>query len=104
MFTRLWRLERGAYTVRWRELSADGHIGSGVFTFGVGVPAPPPTEAVGASGQTWKDDAARWAAFVALAALLGPLVVWLVLLRSRRSRARALARRSTRRRRWPRSR
>lgn len=82
MFARVRTLERGAYTVRWRELSADGHIGSGVFTFGVGVPAPPPTEAVGASGQTWRDDAARWAAFVALAALFGPLVVWLVLLRS----------------------
>ena len=82
MYSRLEGLERGAYTVRWRELSADGHIGSGVFTFGVGVPAPPPTEAVGASGQTWKDDVARWAAFVALATLLGPLVVWLALLRS----------------------
>jgi len=82
MVTRLQQLDRGAYTVRWRELSADGHIGSGVYTFGVGVPAPPPTEAVGASGMTWKDDVARWAAFVALAALLGPLVLWLVLLRS----------------------
>jgi copper transport protein len=82
MVTRLARSGRGAYTVRWRELSADGHIGSGVFTFGVGVAAPPPTEAVGASGVTWKDAVARWAAFVALAALLGPVVVWLVLLRS----------------------
>jgi copper transport protein len=81
MVTSLEDLPRGAYTVRWRELSADGHIGSGVFTFGVGVAAPPPTEAVGASGVTWKDDVARWAAFVALAALLGPLVIWLVLLR-----------------------
>lgn len=74
-------VERGAYTVRWRELSSDGHIGSGVFTFGVGVPAPPPTEAVGASGLTWRDDIARWAAFVALALLLGPLVLRLVVLR-----------------------
>jgi copper transport protein len=74
-------LDRGAYTVRWRELSSDGHIGSGVFTFGVGVPAPPPTEAVGASGLTWRDDVARWAAFVALAMLLGPLVLRLVVLR-----------------------
>jgi copper transport protein len=75
------RLQRGAYTVRWRELSADGHIGSGVFTFGVGVAAPPPTHAVGASGQTWRDDLARWAAFAALALLLGPLVLRLVVLR-----------------------
>jgi copper transport protein len=74
------RLSRGAYTVRWRALSADGHIGSGVFTFGVGVAAPSPTEAVGASGLTWKDDAARWAYFTALAVLLGALVTRLVLL------------------------
>jgi copper transport protein len=71
---------RGAYTVRWRELSADGHIGAGVFTFGVGVAAPPPTEAVGASGVTWRDDLARWGAFAALALLLGPLVIRLVVL------------------------
>ena len=25
-----------AYTVRWRELSADGHVGTGVYTFGLG--------------------------------------------------------------------
>jgi copper transport protein len=75
------RLERGAFTVRWRELSSDGHIGSGVFTFGVGVSAPPPTDAVGADGLTWRDDVARWAAFAALALLLGPLVVRLVVLR-----------------------
>ena len=44
-------LVRGeAYTVRWHEISADGHVSNGVFTFGVGVEAPPPTEAVGASG------------------------------------------------------
>ena len=35
------RLPRGAYTVRWRAISADGHVVSGVFTFGVRVPAPP---------------------------------------------------------------
>ncbi|MGI8973019.1 MAG: copper resistance CopC/CopD family protein [Gaiella sp.] len=73
---------RGAYTVRWRVLSADGHIGSGLFTFGVGVAAPPPTEAFGAEGLGWRDDIARWAAFVALAALLGPLVLRLVILRT----------------------
>ncbi len=72
---------RGAYTVRWRELSSDGHIGSGVFTYGVGVPAPPPTDAVGANGLGWRDDFARWGAFAALALLLGPLVLRLVVLR-----------------------
>lgn len=63
----------GAYTVRWRELTSDGHVGSGVFTFGVGVPAPPPSEAFGSSGPSWTDDAIRWAYFVALALLLGGL-------------------------------
>ena len=29
------RLPRGGYTVRWRAVSADGHVVSGVFTFGV---------------------------------------------------------------------
>jgi copper transport protein len=65
-------LRRGeAYTVRWRATSSDGHTSSGVFTFGVGVKPPPPTEAYGASGPTWTDDVARWAFFVALALLLG---------------------------------
>ncbi len=71
------------YTVRWRVIGGDGHSPAGVFTFGVGVPAPPPTEAVGASGTTWRDDIARWALFSALALLIGPLVVRLVILRGR---------------------
>jgi copper transport protein len=70
-----------AYTVRWRVTSADGHSPAGVFTFGVGVKAPPPTEAVGAGAITWKDDAARWGLFAALALVIGPLVVRLVVLR-----------------------
>ena len=75
-------LARGsAYTVRWRVTGSDGHSPSGVFTFGVGVKAPPPTEAVGASGTTWKDDLARWLLFAALALVIGPLVVRLVVLR-----------------------
>jgi copper transport protein len=74
-------LPLGAYTVRWRALSSDGHIVSGVFTFGVGVAAPPPTEAVGAVGLTLWDDIAKWASFAALSILVGPLVVLLVVLR-----------------------
>jgi copper transport protein len=74
-------LARGsAYTVRWRVVGRDGHSPSGVFTFGVGVPAPPPTEAVGAGGATWKDDVARWVLFAALALVIGPLAVRLVVL------------------------
>ena len=69
-----------AYTVRWRELSADGHIGTGVFTFGIGVEPPPPTEAVGASGMTWRDAAARWALFASLALLVGVVGIRLLVL------------------------
>ena len=76
-------LRRGtAYTVRWRVIGGDGHAPAGVYTFGVGVPAPSPTEAVGAGGSTWKDDVARWALFIALALLIGPLAVRLFVLRA----------------------
>ena len=76
------RLARGqGYTVRWRVIGEDGHSPAGVFTFGFGVAAPPPTEAVGASGTTWRDDVARWALFGALALLIGPLVLRMVVLR-----------------------
>jgi copper transport protein len=76
------RLVRGlGYTVRWRVIGSDGHSPAGVYTFGVGVAAPPPTEAVGSSGTTWRDDVARWALFGALALLLGPLVVRMVILK-----------------------
>ncbi len=78
---RLARLAAGEpYTVRWRELSADGHIGTGVYTFGVGVDAPPPTHAVGASGHTWRDDVARWALFASLALLIGVVGIRLLVL------------------------
>jgi copper transport protein len=76
------RLAKGsAYTVRWKATGRDGHSPAGVFTFGVGVKPPPPTEAVGARGTTWKDDFARWLLFVSLALLIGPLVLRLVVLR-----------------------
>jgi copper transport protein len=70
-----------AYTVRWRVSGQDGHSPAGVFTFGVGVPAPPPTEAVGARATTWKDDLARWLLFAALALVIGPLALRLLVLR-----------------------
>jgi copper transport protein len=69
------------YTVRWRVIGEDGHSPAGVFTFGVGVAAPAPTDAVGSSGTTWRDDLARWGLFGALALLIGPLVVRLALIR-----------------------
>ena len=70
-----------AYTVRWRATSSDGHTGSGVYTFGIGVTPPPPTEAYGSSGPNWADDAARWAFFVALALVVGTTGLRLLVLR-----------------------
>ena len=67
------RLPRGAYTVRWRVVSADGHVVSGVFTFGVRHRAPPATEAFGASGPTTQEHIVRWLYFLALALLAGGL-------------------------------
>ncbi len=75
-------LKRGeAYTVRWRATSSDGHTSAGVFTFGVGVTPPPPTEAFGAVGPSWTDDVARWAYFISLSLLLGTLALRLLVLR-----------------------
>ncbi|HZS23906.1 MAG TPA: copper resistance protein CopC [Gaiellaceae bacterium] len=65
------RLPRGAYTVRWKTLSTDGHVVSGVYTFGVRVPAPEVTDAVGAEGPTASEDVVRWLYFVGLALLVG---------------------------------
>jgi copper transport protein len=70
---RLRRLPRGAYTVRWHAVSSDSHVVSGVYTFGVRVKAPPPTEAYGASGPTRGEDVVRWLYFAALALLVGGL-------------------------------
>jgi copper transport protein len=67
------RLPRGPYTVRWRAMSNDGHVVSGVYTFGVGVPAPPVNEAVGAQGPTRVEHVVRWSYFAALALLVGGL-------------------------------
>jgi copper transport protein len=81
------RLRRGAYTVRWQALSADGHVVSGIFTFGVRVPAPPPSEAYGATGPTLSDHLVRWAYFVSLALLLGGLAFRLLVVRGNASPA-----------------
>jgi copper transport protein len=75
------RAHRGGYTVRWHAMSSDGHVVSGVFTYGVGVAAPPPTEAFGASGPTTTEHAVRWAYFVGLALLVGGIGFRLLVLR-----------------------
>src|SRR5205085_11597941 len=64
-------LPRGDYTIRWHILSADGHVVSGVWTFGVRMKALPPTEAYGASGPTTIEHVIRWLYFVALALVSG---------------------------------
>jgi copper transport protein len=78
---RLRPLRRGAYTVRWQALSADDHVISGVFTFGFRAPAPPPSEAYGATGPTLSDHLARWAYFLSLTLLLGTLAFRLLVIR-----------------------
>jgi copper transport protein len=74
------RLPRGGYTVRWRALSDDAHVISGVYTFGVKAAAPPQAAAFGASGPGPIDDALRWAYFGALALVLGGLAFRLLVL------------------------
>jgi copper transport protein len=74
-------LPRGAYTVRWRVVSADSHVISGVFTFGVRHRAPPATEAFGASGPTTTEHVVRWLYFLALALVAGGLGFRLLIVR-----------------------
>jgi copper transport protein len=75
------RLPKGPYTVRWHALSGDGHVVSGVFTFGVRAPAPAPMEAFGASGPTRSEHVVRWLYFLSLALVIGGLGFRLLVLR-----------------------
>jgi len=74
-------LRRGGYTVRWRAVSADGHVVAGVFTFGVKVPAPAATDAFGSGGPTTSEHLVRWLYFLALALLAGGLGFRLLIVR-----------------------
>jgi copper transport protein len=75
------RLPMGAYTVRWHVTSFDGHVISGVYTFGVRVKPPPPTEAYGAGGPTTFEHIVKWGYFLGLALILGGLAFRLLVLR-----------------------
>jgi copper transport protein len=74
-------LPRGAYTVRWQAISADSHVVSGVWTFGVRVPAPAVTDAYGAGGPTTREHLVRWLWFLGIALTIGALGLRLIVLR-----------------------
>ncbi len=74
-------LARGSYTVRWQAISADSHVVSGVWTFGVGVPAASIGEAFGAGGPTIVEHVVRWLWFLGLALAIGALGIRLLVLR-----------------------
>ncbi|HEY8645716.1 MAG TPA: CopD family protein [Gaiellaceae bacterium] len=74
-------LKLGAYTVRWRVISADSHVVSGVWTFGVRVPAPAVANAYGAGGPTTTEHLVRWAWFLGLALAIGSLGLRVICLR-----------------------
>jgi len=81
LVARVGALKLGAYTVRWRAISADSHVVSGVWTFGVRVPAPPVSAAYGAGGPTTSEHIVRWLWFVGLALTIGALGIRLIVLR-----------------------
>ncbi|MGH3025873.1 MAG: copper resistance CopC/CopD family protein, partial [Gaiellaceae bacterium] len=72
---------RSSYTVRWQAVSADSHVVSGVWTFGVGVPAAAVGDAFGAGGPTTVEHIVRWIWFLGLALTIGALGVRLLVLR-----------------------
>ena len=74
-------LKLGTYTVRWQAVSADSHVVSGVWTFGVRVPAPSVNEAYGAGGPTTIEHVVRWIWFLGMALAIGALGLRLLVLR-----------------------
>jgi len=81
IITKLKTLPRGAYTVRWRAISADSHVVSGVWTFGMGVKAPSVNDAYGAGGPTVTEHIVRWIWFLGLALCIGTLGLRVICLR-----------------------
>lgn len=77
------KLPKGAYTVRWHVTSFEGHVLSGVYTFGVRVVPPPPTEAYGASGPSTIEFIVKWGYFLGLALLVGGLAFRLLVVGKR---------------------
>ncbi|HEY7148765.1 MAG TPA: copper resistance protein CopC, partial [Gaiellaceae bacterium] len=77
------KLPKGAYTVRWQVTSNEGHVISGVYTFGVRVKPPPATEAYGAGGPTASEYFVKWGYFLGLALVVGGLAFRLLILDGR---------------------
>jgi copper transport protein len=80
-------LPDGDYTVRWRIVSTDGHIISGVFAVGIGAGRPPPQAAeVQTASLDWPFLAARFAYFCGLMLVIGGVVfraaIWQPVLRT----------------------
>jgi copper transport protein len=76
-------LQRGAYTVRWRAISQDGHLEGGVIAFGVGTGIGPPTPALSAGSTTPGPGqiAARWVFFIGLLVAAGAAVFQILIWR-----------------------
>lgn len=74
-------LKAGSYTVRWRAISADSHVVSGVWTFGLREPAAAVGNAYGAGGPTTIEHLVRWLWFLGLALAIGSLGFRLICLR-----------------------
>ncbi len=75
------KLPAGGYTVRWQAISSDSHVVSGVWTFGVRVPAPAVGDAYGAGGPTTTEHVVRWLWFLGMAVAIGALGLRLICLR-----------------------
>ena len=85
-------LPNGDYTVRWRIVSTDGHIISGVFAVGFGAGRPPPQAAeVQTASIDWPFLIARFAYFCGLALVIGGVVFRAAVWRPRRRDARRAA-------------
>ncbi len=68
-------LPAGDYTVRWKIVSTDGHLISGVLAFGVGLGRPPPqAQTTQSSAVDWPFLTARFVYFAGLMLLVGGAV------------------------------
>jgi copper transport protein len=80
----LGELAKGAYLVRWRVTSADGHVVRGSYWFVVGFVATPPPAAellgTGAPRLSFIEIAARWAGLLALLCMVGAALFRLMVL------------------------